>query len=430
MVPLYIGLALGFATFLGNVYSSYVAGAPGGTSGQPLTVPIPVTPKATADDIKGIFTGPNSIPWQYAQFTIHGADSMIIPACKILLVLTTINCTIKIALDMITGDKIKYLTEKMLETGVYLALITQWYGSHGMNLMGSLISGFEQLGITASGINTFSPASNGAVTDLGSGDIFKNAYQIINYGWGNLNFGTSPVISLVCFIILLFVMILLFLTGIEMLMARFEFWTMAMLTVPLLGFAGLPQTKFLFESALKAMLSLAVKTCVIAFLGSLTSTIMMRYVQMFESTDSITGDIPLLVQCFLMALLMFILTKQIPQMVQGGLHTGAKVGGAVASGGATLASGIARGAYEGAKKGGSIGYKAVGKGGAGVVAGAVGGVIGGALGALDRSAGMVGGAVGYGAKSLLTNNPIGEGLRQGVNSGRQAFNHAPFIHKQ
>ena len=33
-----IGLALGFATFLGNVYSSYVAGAPGGTSGQPLTV--------------------------------------------------------------------------------------------------------------------------------------------------------------------------------------------------------------------------------------------------------------------------------------------------------------------------------------------------------------------------------------------------------
>ena len=35
-----IGLALGFATFLGNVYSSYVAGAPGGTSGQPLTVTV------------------------------------------------------------------------------------------------------------------------------------------------------------------------------------------------------------------------------------------------------------------------------------------------------------------------------------------------------------------------------------------------------
>ena len=212
--------------------------------------------------------------------------------------------------------------------------------------------------------------------------------------------------------------------------------------------AGLPQTKYLFDKALGAMLSLAVKTCVIAFLGALTSTIMLSYVQAFDAgskESSITGDMPLLIQCLLMALLMFVLTKQIPQMVQGllngtpnitgasmtsiakqGLHTGAKVGGAVASGGATLASGIARGAYEGAKKGGSIGYKAVGKGGAGVVAGAVGGVIGGALGALDRSAGMVGGAVGYGAKSLLTNKPIGEELRQGVNSGRQAFNHAPF----
>ena len=407
-----IGLALGFATFLGNVYSSYVAGAPGGTSGQPLTVPIPVTPKATADDIKGIFTGPNSIPWQYAQFTIHGADSMIIPACKILLVLTTINCTIKIALDMITGDKIKYLTEKMLETGVYLALITQWYGSHGMNLMGSLISGFEQLGITASGINTFSPASNGAVTDLGSGDIFKNAYQIINYGWGNLNFGTSPVISLVCFIILLFVMILLFLTGIEMLMARFEFWTMAMLTVPLLGFAGLPQTKFLFESALKAMLSLAVKTCVIAFLGSLTSTIMMRYVQMFESTDSITGDIPLLVQCFLMALLMFILTKQIPQMVQGllsgnpsisgasmtsiakqGMNAGAKAGAAVASGGASVAGAAMHGAAAGA------GFKAAGGGGSlAKLGGALKGGLNGAAGAMAQ------GTAGLAKNAILGSN--------------------------
>jgi len=238
---------------------------------------------------------------------------------------------------------------------------------------------------------------------------------------------TSPVISLVSFIILLFIMLLLFLTGIELLMARFEFWTMAMLTVPLISFAGLPQTKFLFESALKAMLSLAVKTCVIAFLGSLTSTIMLSYVKAFKESSSITGDMPLLVQCLLMALLMYILTKQIPQMVQGLLTgtpniTGASmtsiakegIGGAasVAGGAVSAGANVAAGALGGAKAGAAGGFKAAGGGKSGLVGGALGALGGAVAGGGGAAASMAAGGV----RSLLANNPISRGLSRGANA--------------
>lgn len=183
------------------------------------------------------------------------------------------------------------------------------------------------------------------------------------------------------------------------------------------------------------MLSLAVKTCVIAFLGALTSTIMLSYVQAFDAgskESSITGDMPLLIQCLLMALLMYVLTKQIPQMVQGllngtpnitgasmtsiakqGLSGASSAAGAVASGGATLASGIAGAVKTGAKKdfadaGG--GLKGIGV--AGILA---------PLHALDKTGGMVASAMGKGALGLLKNNPIGKGWIDGVNKGRNAF---------
>ena len=48
---------------------------------------------------------------------------------------------------------------------------------------------------------------------------------------------------------------------------------------------------------------------------------MLSYVDAFQSSSKdssfTTGNIPLFAQCLLMSLLMFILTKQIPQMVQG-----------------------------------------------------------------------------------------------------------------
>ena len=59
---------------------------------------------------------------------------------------------------------------------------------------------------------------------------------------------------------------------------------------------------------------------------------MLSYVDAFQSSSKdssfTTGNIPLFAQCLLMSLLMFILTKQIPQMVQGLLSGSPQLTGA------------------------------------------------------------------------------------------------------
>ena len=168
---------------------------------------------------------------------------------KLLLILTTVQASVKIALDLITGDKIKYLTEVMLHTAVYAFLILNWYGYNGsLDIMGSLMADFEQMGYDASGL-TVKMAATG--NSLVASDTFTNAFEILDHG---LEVGVSishPIMSIPSLIMILFMGFLLILTGIEMLMARIEFWTLAMLTIPLIPFAALSMTRFLFQSALK-----------------------------------------------------------------------------------------------------------------------------------------------------------------------------------
>ena len=276
----------------------------------------------------------------------------------------------KNVLDLITADKIKYLTEVMLHTSVYAFLIVNWYGYNGsLDIMGRLMADFEQMGF------------------------------------------------------------LLTLTGIEMLMARIEFWTLAMLTIPLIPFAALSTTRFLFQSALNAMLNLSIKVCVIAFIGCLSSEILLDYVKAFQADNDIGTDISLLLQGVLISLLLYIITKQIPQLVSGLISgrpelggasmvalakgagsAGVKAGVAVASGGATVAKGAAGAA---AKAAGSS-YKAAGGGIAGIKAGAMNG-----MGAAINTGGgiMMSGAKGMASRALLGKKGKDGGYSGGLLSG-------------
>ena len=195
-------------------------------------------------------------PMVYHDATVAGANYLVGPATKLLLVLTAINIVIKVSLDLVEGDKIRYLTLTVLETGAYFFLITNWYGdAHGMDIMGSLCEGFEKLGLNA-----------GGGKDLAANDILGNSWQIFTAMEKSTKSGFHPIDSLVTIIFGLIILILLVLTGIEMFMARIEFWTLAMATIPLVPFAALPQTRFLFTSALNGMMNLAIKCSVIAFI--------------------------------------------------------------------------------------------------------------------------------------------------------------------
>ena len=161
--------------------------------------------------------------------------------------------------------------------------------------------------------------------------------------------------------------ILLVLAGIEMLMAKIEFFTMAMITIPLIPFAALPQTKFLFERALGAMFNLAIKVAVISFLTAMSSRILTDYCDEFAkiaqdpSKGGIIGNMPVLIQAVVVSLLLYLLIKKIPELVQGLLSgspslngasmtqtaknvtsAGIATGAAIASGGTTVAANMAK----------------------------------------------------------------------------------------
>ena len=200
-------------------------------------------------------------------------------------------------------------------------------------------------------------------------------------------------------------------------------------------------TKFLFQSALNAMLNLSIKVCVIAFIGCLSSEILLDYVKAFQSDNDIGTDISLLLQGVLISLLLYIITKQIPQLVsglisgrpelggasmvalaKGAATTGAKVGAAAATGGAAVAGAAVQGAAAGA------GFKAAGG------AGALGKFAGGAAGALNGAAGAMAKGMGGLARNAImgdNNNQTGGGggglglvnaMRQGARLGKNFDN--------
>ena len=208
-------------------------------------------------------------------------------------------------------------------------------------------------------------------------------------------------------------------------MAKIEFFTVAMLTIPLIPFVALPQTKFLFERALGAMFNLAVKVCIISFLSAMASKILTDYCEEFaklaESGDVI-GNIPVLIQMVVVSLLLYLLIKKIPALVQGLLsgspsldgasmtqtaknvtNTAVQAGAFAASGGASVAANVVKGAVGGAKTG----------------AGIVGGFTGSSLGSLaGGAAGAALGTVGAGAGTLLRG--MGRGIAMGMERQRNS----------
>lgn len=334
-------------------------------------------------------------PEVYRTATVAGANYLIGPATKLLLVLTAINMIITVSLKLIEGDKITYLTKSVLETGAYFFLITNWYGDkYGINIMGSLCAGFEQLGYHAGGF-----------TDAAPNDILGNSWKIFSAIQATGTEGFNLFNTLITVIFAIVILILLVLTGIEMFMARIEFWTLAMATIPLVPFAALPQTRFLFQSALSGMMNLAIKVSVIAFISAISTGILTDYVQAFTkppSGTSIAGNISLFIQALLVSLLLYLLVKKIPQLVSSLLSGRPELSGAsmtqmaksVASKGVQAASAVATGGASVA----TSGFKAAGV----AAAGGKGG-----WGQLGAGFNAAGGAMLTGGKDMMARALIG-----------------------
>ena len=409
-----IGLALNFGTVLMSAF--------GGSFGGADQAPFEYRMHVTADEDSKWYDFLQPFTRTYIDYTKSGAVSIMPVAAKLLIVLTAISASVKISLDLISGDKMKFLVQILLETGLYLFLILNWYG-HGIDIMGSLCSGFQAIGYHAGGY------SDG----MGSGSLIANAVTMFTTGYGAAQEAFSiwsPISGLFTILCLVIMFILLVLAGIEMLMAKIEFFTMAMITIPLIPFAALPQTKFLFERALGAMFNLAIKVAVISFLTAMSSRILTDYCDEFAkiaqdpSKGGIIGNMPVLIQAVVVSLLLYLLIKKIPDLVQGLLSgspslngasmtqtaknvtsAGVAAGAAIASGGTSVAGNMAKSAVAGYGQGG----------------GGIAGLARAGANAMNTGTGMMMSAAGRGMGHYARDSMVGKSTKAGIEAAQKYF---------
>ena len=266
-----------------------------------------------------------------------------------------------------SGDKMQYIIQMTLKTGFYMFLMVNW-----ISLMGALSDGFELLGYKAGG-NHAASASN--IIGNNCDQIVKFSIDMVNAIWEDVSFASLGILLIsVCGLVA--IVYCLFMTALEMFMARIEFYTMALLTIPLLAFGVTEKFAFLTEKAIGAMFNIAIKICVIAFISSMAVPFIESFTKDFKASKGFGTDVGIILQAILACAIIYFLTKKIPALVTGLLSgspqlggssmvdmakgaagTAASVGKAAATGGASLAGQVvaARTAAMASGKGGTLG---------------------------------------------------------------------------
>ena len=182
-------------------------------------------------------------------------------------------------------------------------LIMNW-----IDLMGALGQGFQQIGFLAGGAG-----ATGGV-DLKPDSIYKNVFYIFKHVWDEFNCKSIGLL-LLNLLSLGIVVVCMILTAIEMFMARIEFYTMALITIPLLPFIMLDKFAFLAEKAIGGMFNLAIKLSVISFITAMAIPFMQTFRTKMEATNNVWTQPALLFQAVLAAMVIYMLTKKIPEIV-------------------------------------------------------------------------------------------------------------------
>ena len=282
-----------------------------------------------------------------------GSQAILSPCLKLLLILTILEVGWEMSFKLISGDKVKYLMSVIIKMGIFMFLMMNW-----IDLMGALGQGFQQIGFLAGG-------AGGDGADLKPDSIYKNGFKIFTTFWENSSFKSIGLV-LLNLVGLLTVVIAMILTSIEMFMARIEFYTMALITIPLLPFIMLNKFAFLAEKAIGGMFNLAIKLSVISFISAMAIPFMMTFQTKMAAAKDPWTQPALLFQAVLAALVIYMLTKKIPELVTSLLNGQPNLNGAgmmdMAKGAANTAVGATAGGV-GAVRGASALATGAGNGG-------------------------------------------------------------------
>lgn len=307
-----VGLALNFGGFFYNVFGSYL-------SGDVTTAQVTQYQFSLKGENDGSIDMLSGFMNNYTKNVIvPGAMAIQSPALKILGILTIIQASLDLALDLISGDKVKYLITICLKAGFYIFLITNWLS--GIDLMNSLEAGFQEIGFLAGGA--------GSNMELKPDSIVNNAIVIFFAVWNNAHFSIGSLgLSFVNLIALICIMACLFLTAIEMFMVRIEFYTMALITIPLLPFGMIKPLNFLSEKAVGAMFNLMIKVSVIAFISTVACPLLKSFATKIAATSDLFTQLGIILQMVLASLVIYFLTKRIPNIIQSLLSGQPSFGG-------------------------------------------------------------------------------------------------------
>ena len=255
--------------------------------------------------------------------------------------------SVRLALDLTDKDKISWMVKSFLKIGFYVFLIQNWLGVDGLNLMDMLSKGFQEIGFIA---GNYGDAPLTTITNINNIDpkhsIVNNMYKMFSLIYSGavpqdagffakigfhlkryFSMVTSPVSNILLALSMLIAVIVGFLTAVEMFMARIEFYTLALLAMPLLAFGVVKQFEYLAQQALRAVFNCGVKVCVISFLQAVVCQMFSKYTREIDKAltagpfSSSTGTpfelLSMTLQLLLMAIIMLLIVSKIPKLIQG-----------------------------------------------------------------------------------------------------------------
>ena len=343
-----LGLALNLGSILWTMWGGYADINAGKLAAAEYSVKV--------FDESNLTNGGIDILSQFMKYylTIVVAGSLAIKpiAIKLLLGVALADMSVRLALDLTDKDKISWMVKSFLKIGFYVFLIQNWLGVDGLNLMDMLSKGFQEIGFIA---GNYGDAPLTTITDINNIDpkhnlapdsIVNNMYKMFSMLYSGavpqdasffdkigftlkryFSMVTSPVSNILLALSMLIAVIVGFLTAVEMFMARIEFYTLALLAMPLLAFGVIKQFEYLAQQAIRAVFNCGVKVCVISFLQAVVCQIFSKYTHEIDKAltvgpfSSSTGTpfelLSMTLQLLLVAIIMFLIVSKIPKIIQG-----------------------------------------------------------------------------------------------------------------
>lgn len=332
-----VGLALNFAGFMFGLYENYLL--PTSAASMPSLPEELHKLSGVNKDYLSKFMA------YYISVVTYGQTRIVPVAIRMALIFGTLQASWKMATEIGSGNQIKYVVTEVMKMSFIIFLIMNW-----IQLGHAMGEWFEAIGFLAGGID---PSMKDA-PNIQPDSIWNNAMSFSGKMWENVEKASGFANTIMAFVVFLFIVVVLFLTAIEVFMCRIEFYTLTLLGIVLLPFFLVDKLNFLGTNTINGMFKISAKVMVISFLQAVCFTILNAQLKEFYDGPAAKSSFAFgaYVELGMTCLVMYVLVKQIPNLVSsflsgggGGLGGGSMLGqlGAAASTGMAVAKGTATG---------------------------------------------------------------------------------------